>query len=48
MIVYAESSAILRWLFGEERGEGIREVLASADRVLTSRLTLIEVRRVPA
>jgi len=46
MIAYAESSAILGWLFGEEHGDGIRAILASADKVVTSRLTLIEVRRV--
>lgn len=46
MTVYAETSAVLRWLFGEERGEAVRTRLAAAAKVTTSRLTLIETRRV--
>lgn len=46
MTVYVETSAVLRWLFGEEGGEGVRGVLVAAPKVLTSRLTLIETRRV--
>lgn len=46
MTIYVESSALLRWLFAEEGGEQIRKTLASAAKVVTSRLTLIETRRV--
>ena len=46
MTVYLESSAVLRWLFAEEDGEQIRQTLAAASKVVTSRLTLIEARRV--
>lgn len=46
MTVYAETSAVLRWLFAEEGGEGLRDVLAAAEKVAASRLTLIETRRV--
>jgi predicted nucleic acid-binding protein len=44
--VYAESSAVLRWLFGEEGGEMLRGTLAAAAKVTASRLTLVETRRV--
>lgn len=46
MTVYAETSAVLRWLFAEAGGEALRAVLASADKVAASRLALIETRRV--
>ena len=46
MTLYAETSAVLRWLFAEDGGEGIRITLAGALKVTTSRLTLIETRRV--
>lgn len=46
MTLYAETSAVLRWLFAEEGGEGLRVALASADKVTSSRLTQIETRRV--
>ncbi len=46
MIVYAETSAVLRWLFNEDAGEQILEDLQTSEKVLCSRLTLIEVRRV--
>jgi predicted nucleic acid-binding protein len=46
MTIYAETSAVLRWLFAEEGGEGVRGVLEAASKVATSRLTLIETRRV--
>lgn len=45
MTVYAETSAVLRWLFGESGGEELRVVLAGARKVVTARLTLIETRR---
>lgn len=44
--VYAETSAVLRWLFGEPGGGDIRDVLARSPKVTSSRLTLIEARRV--
>ena len=45
MIVYAESSAVLRWLFGEAGGDEVLELLRQAGKVVCSRLTLIECRR---
>ena len=44
--LYAETSAVLRWLFAEEGGEALRIEFAAADKVVSSRLTLIETRRV--
>lgn len=46
MTVYAETSAVLRWLFGEDGGEELRRALAASTKVTSSRLTLIETRRV--
>jgi predicted nucleic acid-binding protein len=46
MTIYAETSAVLRWLFAENEGEEMRAALAGADKVTASRLTLIETRRV--
>lgn len=46
MTSYLESSAALRWLFNEEQGEEIFKTLRSARKVVCSRLTLIECRRV--
>lgn len=45
MTLYAESSAVLTWLFGEPGGEAVRESLAAAELVLASDLTLIECDR---
>ncbi len=45
MSIYAESSAIVAWLFGEKRGEAVLEVLSSADHVAASDLTLLECHR---
>lgn len=45
MIVYAESSAVLRWLFNEAEGDAIRAIFQDAERVACSRLTLLETRR---
>jgi len=45
VILYAESSAVLRWLLGVPDGEAVRKALASADHVLTSALTSAEVAR---
>jgi predicted nucleic acid-binding protein len=46
MTVYAESSAVLAWLLGEDQGEAVRGVLGGADAVITSDLTLVECDRV--
>ena len=46
MPLYAESSAVLRWLFNEDRGDEVFRLLRAADKVTCSRLTLIECRRV--
>ncbi len=45
MILYAESSAVLRWLFNEALGDQVLDNLAGATKVVCSRLTLIECRR---
>jgi len=44
--VYAESSAVLAWLLGEESGHSVREVLQHAELVMASDLTLVECDRV--
>lgn len=46
MIVYAETSAVLRWLFNEEVSEQILGDLQKEEKVVCSRLTLLETRRV--
>lgn len=46
MNVYAESSAVLAWLLGEETGHSVREVLQHAEVVMASDLTLVECDRV--
>lgn len=46
MNLYAESSAVLAWLFDEPSGAASREALASAELIITSELTLIECDRV--
>ncbi len=43
--VYAESSALLRWLLGHADGGQVQATLASADGVVTSALTRLEVAR---
>lgn len=45
MILYAESSAVLAWLLGEPTSDPIRSELASAERVVTSSLTIVECTR---
>jgi predicted nucleic acid-binding protein len=45
MIVYAETSAVLAWLFGEPRGRVARQTLSAAERVVSSTLTAIECTR---
>ena len=46
MNIYAESSAVLAWLLGEEAGRSVREVLRHAELVMASDLTLVECDRV--
>ena len=46
MNVYAESSAVLAWLLGEETGHSVREVLRRAELVTASDVTLVECDRV--
>lgn len=46
MNVYAESSAVLAWLLGEETGRSVREVLHHTQLVMASDLTLVECDRV--
>ena len=46
MNVYAESSAVLAWLLGEEVGRSVRQVLRRAELVMASDLTLVECDRV--
>lgn len=46
MTVYAESSAVLSWLLDESTAAEIRRLLAAADFIITSDLTLIECDRV--
>ena len=46
MSLYAESSAVLAWLLGEEAGPRVRRLLAAADLVVASDLTIIECDRV--
>jgi len=42
---YVESSAVLAWLLGEARGAAVAELLGTADMVVTSVLTQVEVDR---
>jgi predicted nucleic acid-binding protein len=44
--LYAESSAVLAWLLGEEAGVRVRQLLTAADIVVASDLTVIECERV--
>jgi hypothetical protein len=44
--VYAETSAVLAWLWGEPQGTAVRKLLAGATHVVTSDLTLVECDRV--
>ena len=46
MILYAETSSVLCWLFEEPGGEEVHRLLRDAAKVVCSRLTLIETRRV--
>jgi predicted nucleic acid-binding protein len=44
--VYAESSAVLAWLLGQDRDRRVRQVLARSELVIAPDLTLIECDRV--
>lgn len=46
MNLYAESSAVLAWLLGDDAGDECRNLLADARLVISSDLTLIECDRV--
>jgi predicted nucleic acid-binding protein len=46
MTLYAESSAVLSWLLGEDPAAAVRRCLASAKVVVASDLTLVECDRV--
>ena len=46
MIVCAESSAVLRWIFGTPQAAEVAKILSKAEEVFSSRLTLVEVERV--
>ena len=43
--LYAESSAVLRWLLGHPDADKVQSALASASTVVTSGLTTVEVAR---
>jgi predicted nucleic acid-binding protein len=45
MTIYAETSAILVWLFGEVEAEHAVQVMDGADAVVTSTLSILETRR---
>ena len=45
MTLYAESSAVLRWLFEEAGGDEVHRLLCDATKVVCSRLTVVETRR---
>ncbi|MEW6365134.1 MAG: type II toxin-antitoxin system VapC family toxin [Acidobacteriota bacterium] len=46
MTLYLETSALLAWVLGEPAGARVRNVLAHADLVTTSALTVVEAERV--
>ena len=46
MKVYAESSAVLAWLLGEDSAPRVRETLGKAELVFASDLTVLECDRV--
>ena len=46
MNLYAESSAVLAWLLNESSASEVRRLLADAEIIITSDLTLIECNRV--
>lgn len=46
MKIYAESSAVLAWLFDEPQAKEVARILGSAETIVVSELTLVECRRV--
>ena len=46
MKVYAESSAVLAWLFDEPSAKTCADALSAAETVVVSELTIVECRRV--
>lgn len=46
MTLYAESSAVLAWLLGDDGGDEVAGLLAGAEAVVASDLTLVECERV--
>lgn len=46
MILYAESSAVITWVLSEERESEIANVLAEAELIISSDLTMLECERV--
>jgi predicted nucleic acid-binding protein len=46
MTLYAETSALLRWLFEQAHAAAVLDHLRGSSRVVCSRLTLVELRRV--
>jgi len=46
VILYAESSAVLTWLLSQERESEIEKVLAEAELIISSDLTMLECERV--
>jgi predicted nucleic acid-binding protein len=46
VILYVETSALLRWLLGAPRGTEVFDLLKQAKRLAASRLVLAEARRV--
>lgn len=46
MLLYAESSAILAWLLGEDRGSDVAQALGDSEGVISSDLTVVECERV--
>jgi len=43
--VYVETSAVLRWLFGQERADRVASFFEAVHRPLSSVLTILEARR---
>ena len=46
MKLYAESSAVLAWLLGDQRSGEVGDILGSGQTITTSDLTLVECSRV--
>jgi len=45
VILYAETSAVLRWILGQADAEPVRDALSRASRIVTSALTVLECER---